>query len=229
MPNSQQPALHELTTTLCAPNVVLSSPSGRITCGDATGAYRHDRRSLAQAEFAVPTADLVPVGSASSGAGRVRFQGVVREHGDTTPDPALHYVHDRVVTADSVRESWILRNTSGDTVRLTVTLRAATDLARMDQVKAGEEPALVDPSASERAATWEQDGCSVRLDLGEAAEEVSTADGLVTWAWHVELGSGQSRSFSFEVVQHEADRPGFLPVRPSPATKPSPAMPKPAG
>ena len=78
MPNSQQPALHELTTALCAPNVVLSSPSGRITCGDATGAYRHDRRSLAHAEFAVPTADLVAVGS-SSGAGQARFQGVVRE------------------------------------------------------------------------------------------------------------------------------------------------------
>ena len=218
MPNSQQPALHELTTTLCAPNVVLSSPSGRITCGDATGAYRHDRRSLAHAEFAVPTADLVAVGS-SSGAGQARFQGVVREHGDTTPDPALHYARDRAVTADSVRETWTLHNASEKTARLTVILRAATDLARMDQVKAGEEPALVEPSASERAATWEQDGCTVQLDLGEAAEEVSTADGLVTWAWHVELGSGQSRSFSFEVVQHEADRPGFLPVRPSPAIR----------
>src|SRR5690606_6397968 len=72
-------------------------------------------------------------------------------------------------------------------------------------------------SASERAATWEQDGCTVQLDLGAAAEEVSAADGVVTWSWHVELGSGQARSFSFEVVQHEADRPGFLPLRPSPA------------
>ncbi len=151
MPNGQQPALHELTTSLCAPNVVLSSSCGRITCGDATGAYRHDRRSLAHAEFAVPTASLVPVGS-TGGAGRARFQGVIREHADTAPDPTLVYVHDRVVTAESVSETWTARNLSADAVRLSVTLRAATDLARMDQVKAGEQPPLVSPSLTEEAA-----------------------------------------------------------------------------
>src|SRR5690606_32025368 len=170
MPNSQQPALHELTTPLSAPNVVLSSPIARITCGDATGAYRDERRSLAHAEFAVPTADLVAVDSSSRGA-QARVQAVDREHGDTTPAPGLHYAHDRAVTADSVRETLTLHNASEKTARLTVILRAATDLARMDQVKAGEEPALVDPSASERAAPWEQDGGSVRLDLGAAAAE----------------------------------------------------------
>ncbi|WP_158628595.1 glycogen debranching N-terminal domain-containing protein [Saccharopolyspora rhizosphaerae] len=216
MPHGKQPALHELTTTLCAPNIALSSPSGQISRGDGTGLYRQDRRSLAHAAFGVGAAELVPVGSAA-GTGHTRFQGLVRGHGDTTPDVGLHYVHDRTLTADAMRETWTLHNVSTESVTVTVTLNAATDLARMDQVKGGEQPALLDPSATEAEAAWKLDDCEVRLRLGSAADSVSVTDGDITWSWRVELEAAAARAFSFEVEQHETEQGGFLPKRPEPA------------
>ena len=219
MPDGRQPALHEVVTVLCAPNVALSDAGGRIRGTGACGLYRHDRRSLAHAEFAVTGAELVPAGGRVAHAGHARFQGLVRMHGDTTPDPALHYVHDRQVSADSVHESWTVHNCSADVVELTITLRAATDLARMDQVKAGGGVPLAKPEATTRLASWERDGGLVRLRPEREADSVSTQDEHVVWAWRVELAAGARHALSFELVQEERDQAAFLPKRPNPAVR----------
>lgn len=58
MAEGQQPALHDLTTVLRAPDVAISAPDGQIHATGAHGLYRHDRRILALLEAGVEDAEL---------------------------------------------------------------------------------------------------------------------------------------------------------------------------
>ncbi|CAM03859.1 amylo-alpha-1,6-glucosidase [Saccharopolyspora erythraea NRRL 2338] len=215
MPDGQQPALHDLVTVLCAPSVAISAPDGQIRAGGASGFYRHDRRGLALLEIGVEGAELVPTGANAPEAGRACFHGVLRGQGEANPDPVLHYRRERRAGGESFAETWTLCNHSSRDADLVVTARVATDLARMDLVKAGAPGALAEPEATGDGVRWQGDGCAVDLAASRTADDVSIEDNQVRLSWRVEFPAGAQWSLSFALHQHEQEQSGFLPQRPA--------------
>ncbi|HCA86874.1 MAG TPA: amylo-alpha-1,6-glucosidase [Streptomyces sp.] len=253
MAEGQQPALHDLTTVLRAPDVAISAPDGQIHATGAHGLYRHDRRILALLEAGVEEAELVPTGARATGAEQVVFQGTVRKHTDRTLDPMLRYVRERQVGEETdrgrdkgqgqcqhrgprrdldaddrpvevLRESWTVHNATEAPAELAFFVTSAGDFAAMDAVKSGAPAALVPPDAGREGARWTLGGTTVRLVPERAADEVTAADGVVRWVWRVTVPARGSWQLRLTATQYE-DSSHRSPEEPVPFLPPRPVRP----
>jgi hypothetical protein len=236
VPDGEQPALHDLVTVLCAPDIAIGAADGQLRGEGVHGLYRNDRRTLARLEIDVVGASLLTTGSRVHSAGRTCFHGVLRADSDRSHDPSVRYIRERRLDGQCVTELWSLHNHASTPFAATVRMIASTDLAGMDAVRSGTPTEGVAPSATREGAQWRTFEVG-RVDLGlSRGSDGLVVDGpQVRWSWHVAIPAGGSWELQCDVVQ-EVDRvdESFVPERPqrpivltapeSPATESSEAL-----
>ncbi|WP_235032080.1 glycogen debranching N-terminal domain-containing protein [Actinacidiphila yanglinensis] len=156
-----QPFLHDACTTVYAPSLVLSRAGGDLA-GGADGFFHGDRRALSRLEVRFETdpdrgarghgdgeagdggqeprsvpVPLAPVGHTLRAADETAYRAVLRGVGELTADPAVTLHRVRRLTPGRLRETLRITNSGALHVSLTMVVAAGTDLARMDDVKAG--------------------------------------------------------------------------------------------
>jgi N-terminal domain of (some) glycogen debranching enzymes len=184
----RQPPLHEHLTCLAAPATWLSPPSGQLT-GGVDGLYVSDRRVLSRLVLTLDGAEPLPTGAAPHGADGARF---------TATAGAFTVERERRATPDGGTERITLRNTGGHPVTATFDVSAATDLAEISTVKAGDPPPP--PLTPHDGVVRSEDGYEVRLD-GVTHAELSLAP-----------GEGFTAELTVRAVPPRA--PGFTPAAP---------------
>ncbi|MFJ5612892.1 glycogen debranching N-terminal domain-containing protein [Streptomyces sp. NPDC093221] len=157
-----QPFLHDACTTLYAPSLVLSRPGGDISAG-ADGFFHGDRRVLSSLAVRVEGVPLIPVGHTLGPADRTAFRAILRGVGEHTADPAVTLRRVRSVAPGTLREELEIVNAGLRRIRLDVVVAAATDLARMTDVKSGRTVAALPARAEDTGLTWGDDELTVRL------------------------------------------------------------------
>ena len=199
-----QPFLHELLSCVSAPTVALSGPDGQIRPGGVQGVLRHDRRLLSELVVDVDGYAPVAVGHRLGAAGRADFVGVVRHLGGEGADPRIRLERQRQARADGLDELLTLANASRSAITVSVHLRAAVDLAAMNDVRHGDTPAALPPTgAAPGSATWEDAQARVTLRASELPEAGTATDGpepsvddsgCATFTWQVTVPAGSSWS-----------------------------------
>ena len=154
-----QPALHEVVTCLAATTVALSAQDGQIDSIGALGLYCGDVRVLSTAVVTVDGRRPEALGFSTATAGEVAFVGALRQLGDAGPDPTVWMRRRRRVDADSMTDSMAgsmagsmteaitVDNVSGSELQITVALAVRSDLARIEETRAGIVPTPRTPQA----------------------------------------------------------------------------------
>ncbi|MFF0729918.1 glycogen debranching N-terminal domain-containing protein [Streptomyces sp. NPDC004134] len=135
-----QPFLHDRVVTLHAPAFAVSRPDGQLHDG-ADGFYHGERRALARLSVTADGVPAAPVSGGLEGADRALFRTVLRGVAETTADPAVVLERRRATAPGRLTESLRVRNSGRIPALIRLTVDAGTDLATMEQVKAGRPPA----------------------------------------------------------------------------------------
>jgi glycogen debranching enzyme len=165
----RQPPVHEHLTCVAAPATWLSPPSGQLAGGPAgtvDGLYVSDRRALSRLRVTLGGAEPVPVDAVPRGAAGVHF---------TATAGALTVERLRTVARDGGTEEITVRNDGDRRIATTLQVEAATDLAQISAVKAG-DPAPPEQELHDGAVRSAPDGYRVRLE-GRTRAELSLAPG----------------------------------------------------
>ncbi|HZC26452.1 MAG TPA: glycogen debranching N-terminal domain-containing protein [Actinopolymorphaceae bacterium] len=195
-----QPFLHELLSCVHAPTVAVSGLDGQVRTGGVQGVLRHDRRLLSELVVEVDGHEPVPVGHALTAAGSARFVGVLREVDVGGADPKIRLERQRLARPDGVDEHVSLVNTASVPIDVTVRIRAAVDLAAMNDVRHGERPAAHIPDeVGPGMACWADDlnRVTVRADDSSTSVPVVGPDGEVVLSWRVTVPARQTWTVRF--------------------------------
>uniref|UniRef100_UPI002814BEFC amylo-alpha-1,6-glucosidase n=1 Tax=Streptomyces albidus (ex Kaewkla and Franco 2022) TaxID=722709 RepID=UPI002814BEFC len=171
-----QPFLHDACVTLSAPSMAVSRPDGQIS-GGPDGFYHGDRRGLS---FLTATAEGVPNAAISGGpdsAEQASFRTVLRGLAEHSPDPAVTLERQRSVDPGELTETLTLVNAGRTSVRVVLVLRAASDLAHMEDVKSGRPVPNVAPELRPDGLTWSDGPVAVGLTSIPAPERVVSVPG----------------------------------------------------
>jgi hypothetical protein len=143
MVDAGQPWLHNLTTVLCAPTMVLSEQDGQLRWSGAQGVFHAHSRVLSQAVLEVNGAEPPALSSGVVSADTALFASVPRQTATDAADPAAWITRQRTVRPGVVQE--LVRVTGGPRAAgtLTVTLRVAADLAVLTDIKDGRPGVLL--------------------------------------------------------------------------------------
>jgi glycogen debranching enzyme len=186
-----QPWLHNLTTVLSAPTMVLSEPDGQMRRSGAQGALHADSRVMCQAVVEVAGAEPAPISSSLASAGTALFTSIPRDLAGDGPDPVVWLTRERIVSPGSVHE--LLRLTASRRIDVVVplTLRVAADLAMLADIKAGRQGRLVPMTTTSSGLEWGDDRQRVRLSAPGAVAAIGS-DGEASLTWQVRLsGPGE--------------------------------------
>ena len=213
-----QPFLHDARVSVAAPSLCISGPDGALR-GGADGFYHGDRRVLSLLEAVVEGVPAAPIGSATLPDGDVVFRAVLRGLAEQTPDPAVVLERHRTVAPGRLTERYTVRNAGGLPARLRLTLRAAADLATMEQVKSGQDVAARAPeSLAPDGARWTDGAITATLALSPPPDgELPQSGGVVAVTYAIELPPGAS----WQAVLHctAEHREGDLFPAPPPGTR----------
>ncbi|MFJ4923388.1 glycogen debranching N-terminal domain-containing protein [Streptomyces sp. NPDC088725] len=184
-----QPFLHDTCTTLYAPSLVLSRPDGDIA-GGADGFFHGDRRMLSSLAVRVQGVPLSAIRQTLRSADQTGFRAILRGLGEHTADPAVTLHRLRSVAPGVLREELEIANAGLQRIRLEVVLTAGTDLARMDDVKAGRPRPALPARAEDAGLVWNDDEVTVRLHAESGSPRIDAALGELRFL--VELGAGET-------------------------------------
>src|SRR5215469_270721 len=199
-----QPWLHNLTTVLSAPTMVLSEPGGQLRWSGAQGAFHADSRVLCQSVLEVAGAEPAPVSSSLlASAGSALFTAIPREIAGNGPDPVVWLTRERTVSPGSVHE--LLRLAAGRRIDMVapVTPRVAADLAMLADIKGGRPGQLVPMTITSSGLEWGDDRLRVRLNAPGAVATVSN-DGSATLTWQVSLCSRDEHEIDWQLTVRDA-------------------------
>lgn len=169
-----QPLLHELSSCVAAPALLLCDRDGEIRPGGVSGWYAGDVRLADRLQLSVAGSALELVRSEEPGHDRQVFAYVARSLGDPIADPTVVVERRRSLAEDRLEERVEVRSSATGPVEVEVRLAVAGDVRPMAEVKQG----LADP-----ASTLPPDADGWRGDLGSVA---TTADGHwdgSAWVW----------------------------------------------
>ena len=199
-----QPLLHELTTCLSAPTVVLSAADGQVSPAGAQGMFSADVRLLSRAEVEVAGTALEPISAARFGADRAEFVALLRGLGGRGPDPTVWLRRYRTVRPDGMDESFTIENAGPDEITVGLALLLSADLVDIEAVKGGAPPEPDQPGeltdaglvfrSREVVATVRAPGA--RLEVGSPAR--------ARWDHTVAARSSVSCAVSITVADHGA-------------------------
>ncbi len=216
MAHSHQPWLHDLITVLSAPTMVLSGPDGQLRWSGAQGAFHADSRVLCQAILEIAGAEPAPISSSLASAGTALFTAVPQEIAGDGPDPAVWLTRQRMVRPGSVRE--VVRLTAGQHIGavIPVTLRVATDLATLADVKAGRPGRLVPMAMADSGLAWGDGRLRVRLSAPAAVAAIG-GDGTASLTWQVRLSGPGEQEIGWLLSARDASAVVMSPRRGAPS------------
>ena len=218
------PALHELSASVAAPAIVLSTADGQVRRGGACGWFVDDVRLITELVLSVDGSDLEPVRSAVLGADRQEFTYVARRLGGWLHDPTVTIDRRRTLTASSLVEEILVSSRAQEPVPLAMHLDVAADLVPMSVVRQGEESTPVPSTVEGGDLVWRRDGDQFRVTLdpapaGRAAERL-------TWRATVEPGETFAVRLAFEVEGSPQFGPGGQPALDAGVRAPDPRLPR---
>jgi glycogen debranching enzyme len=171
-----QPFLHDACLTLCAPSMAVSRPDGQIESGP-DGFYHGDRRGLARLTVFADAVPNSPVSGGPDTAERASFRTVLRGLAEHSPDPAVTLERRRTVEPGEMTEVLTLRNAGRTATDVQLRVRAASDLAALEDVKSGRATRPAAPSPQAAGLIWAADGLTVDLAADPAPDRVRPAAG----------------------------------------------------
>ncbi len=192
-----QPFLHDLLVTLRAPSQVWCARGGQVRPDGAQGVYHADVRVLSTAVVRVDDVEPEPISAGPSGPGELEAVGVLRMIDGPGPDPTAMLRRRRTVRPGQVVEELELSCATADPVSGRVTLRVASDLARMEEIKHGVETYPVAPTAAPDGVTWSDGSTVVEVDAPGASVEID--DDGATLVWDVTVTPGEPVTLSWGV------------------------------
>jgi hypothetical protein len=224
-----EPALQDLVSVFRAPSVLLSAPSGQLEAGGVQGLYRNDLRLLSRFEVDVSGVAPLAVGHRSHGANRAVFHAVLPGLGNGEPaeGPTLRLERTRVLTDDGLTERLELANFGDEAVSVQLRLTAASDLAGVGVVRAGDPTTPVPPEPHPARVRWAGEGVRAVLDADPAPAETTVDGGAAVLGWHLVIQAGQRWCLTATVTGTEQRAAGFQPRRPAwpvPLTPPGGAV-----
>ncbi len=198
-----QPFLHDARLSVAAPSFCASRPDGRFA-GGADGFFHGDRRILSRLEATVPGVPNAPVATAEGPDGSTTFVTVLRGLAERTADPATTLERRREVAPGRLTERYTVHNGGDLTARLRLDLRAESDFAAMDTVKAGRADTPLTPGADgDDALRWSRGPLTAVLALTPAPDHLDPATG--TAGYDIELAPGQSWHAVLECTAEHAE------------------------
>ncbi|MEV7601893.1 glycogen debranching N-terminal domain-containing protein [Kitasatospora sp. NPDC089797] len=212
-----QPFLHDARLSVAAPSFCAARPDGRIAEG-ADGFYHGDRRILSRLEVGVPGVPNAPVATAEGADGHTAFVTVLRGLAEETADPVTTLERRRELHPGRLVERYTLHNAGGRPARLRLEVRAESDFAAMDTVKAGRSGTPVRPGPHDGGLRWNDGPLTAVLTLTPAPDHLDAATG--TLGYELELAPGQSWQAVLECTAEHRDGDLFPPADRTPWTAP---------
>ncbi|NYD40833.1 glycogen debranching N-terminal domain-containing protein [Nocardioides panaciterrulae] len=205
-----QPLLHDLSSCVAAPGLVLASADGQVRPGGVSGWYAGDLRLLDRLEVSVDGSALELVRADTAGAERHEFTHVARSLGDRIPDPTVTVDHCRELDADSLVETFTVTSAAQEPVEIVLHVDLGSDLAPMSEVKQGAVPprAAARPVPGGLAWRSEHGGCEV---VAEPGAEVDPG-GRFTWR----AGLARGETLRVRLLARTDQQGPFGPGRPAP-------------
>ncbi|WP_224276746.1 glycogen debranching N-terminal domain-containing protein [Streptomyces sp. LS1784] len=197
-----QPFLHDARFSVAAPSFCASRPDGRIGEG-ADGFYHGDRRVLSRLEATVAGVPSAPVATADGPDGSTTFVTVLRGLAELTADPAVTLERRRELRPGRLVEHLAVRNAGDLTARLRLDLRAESDFAAMDTVKAGRTGTPRTAEAEPDGLRWSDGPLTAVLALSPAPDHLDAATG--TLGYDLELAPGQTWQAVLECTAEHRD------------------------
>ncbi|WP_243436831.1 glycogen debranching N-terminal domain-containing protein [Streptomyces sp. FH025] len=211
-----QPFLHDARLSVAAPSFCVSRPDGRFA-GGVDGFFHGDRRILSLLEVGVPGVPNAPVATAHGQDGQTVFVTVLRGLAERTADPATTLERRRELHPGRLVERYTVRNAGDLTARLRLDLRAESDFAAMDTVKAGRTGTPLTPVADgDDGLRWTHGPLTAVLALTPAPDHLDPATG--TLGYDIELGPGETWQAVLECTAEHRDGDLF----PAPAADATP-------
>jgi len=203
-----QPVLHYSATTVAAPSQVISGHSGVVdasTDRQADGFYHCDVRALSLLD--ITTSGRVDyLGVLQERADGFTSKAIVRGVGETTPDAVVELTRERSLRAGVLKESFVFTNTGTLAVTFGVKLELATDMARLDDVKAGRICPVV--AFEDRV---DSTGRHERRWMGEWIDVRAVSGWPFEGEHSLKLEPGERRELGVEVVAEATTPPLFPP------------------
>lgn len=194
-----QPLLHDAVVVLRAPVQVWSSRSGSLGAAAIDGVYAGDCRLVREVSVRVGGSTPEHIATGIVRADRARFDHLLRDLDDATPDPGVRLIVHRDVDGGGWSERLVLDNRRPVELSTTVEVRLEPDSTPMDIVKLGRAAVPAEPHATEAGASWAGPDLDVSLVtqgfmLGIAdgavvlrAEVTVPADGAIELGWRLEV------------------------------------------
>ena len=183
MSHPVQPLLHAETVVLRAPTQAWSASNGSLGDASIHGLYLSDVRILSGLRVLVGGEAGEAIATVPNGADAVAFIALARNLDDRAPDPRVRTIHRRRVNIDGAAETVRVESTLDVSIETTVTVRLSSDLASVDEVKAGLRVAPVAFDATAASATWGNDSVSASLAAPGAA--LTARDDALELSWTV--------------------------------------------
>ncbi|GAB3711079.1 glycogen debranching N-terminal domain-containing protein [Mariniluteicoccus flavus] len=206
----QQP-LHQLVTSVAAPTLVLSRPSGDFGSGDlwpagGEGIYHADQRVLAVGRLTVDGRPPVALAHHARDGHAVFSSLALVATENPMQDPQLRIDRRRVVTPGTVREELTVSSMADEESRFTLELRLGTDGASMSEVRAGDDRELVPHDAREigGGVQWTRGEATYRL-AGPGAIIDLVDPTMITLRWLGTLAPHATTELAYNL---ECDDPG---------------------
>jgi glycogen debranching enzyme len=184
----RQPQLHDLVLTVLAPTAALSDRGGQLRPGGVQGVFHADRRVLSRAVVLVDGREPEPASAALDASGAARFVGLLPWLDAAGSDPTVRLDRVRRATVDGLVEAIEVSSRAVASVRATVTLEVACDLAPIDLVRRGggvghRPPRLAPPDG----LLWTDEGIEVTVTADGAHADL---DPPVRLVWDIDLPPG---------------------------------------
>ena len=197
-----QPLLTNEIVVLQAPVQAWSSTSGTMGELPIHGVYLSDTRFLSQLEVSFDGRQSENIATEMRGAHTVDFIGVLRHLDDGTPDPRVRVVQRRTVTATGIEESLVVTSGLSHAVSIEVRVGIGADLARMDDIKTGEETGLVAIHTANGEARWGSGAVTARL---ESDGSISQDGPLLGQYWLLEVPAQGRGTASWRIRVEDSD------------------------
>jgi hypothetical protein len=176
-----QPLLHEELVILRAPTQAWSAPGGAIGGQPIHGIYHSDVRIVSHENVTVGGLPGEHIATDQRSADTAVFVALLRHLDDAGADPRLRSIHTRTVDATCVTERISVESALDHAVTTTIEVRLASDLATMDQVKAGLHGADVVLAIDGTQASWGNGTVTATLDASGATLGLDGASLTMSW------------------------------------------------
>lgn len=206
MTGGLQPFLDDRTIAFHAPTQAWSGAGGDMGAAPVDGLYHGDTRLLRslRLEYAGPDGAFVRpewARTTSSGAERLRFDGLLRGVDDAWPDPKVRLERVREVSDGAMTETLTVRSHLADPLTLRLRVTIEPDFTPLQEVKSGAAAASRGTvTAAVEGVVVAAHGASFTLHAPGARLET---DGEIALEWTLEIPAFGSAAASWTAALHD--------------------------